>query len=262
MSQQMIAHGFIVTLIFVSSFAKAQNAEISYKGQEKDQEFSERLDDFGRVSGDIIMGVMIGAIRPNDAEDVILADIAPRVAPHIAAPLLIGLTAVASEPGTQDFCVRINSKDGRFEAENTYAVPKQLTVPQVSFIYGGKFAPDLMEMNAVSLVKAGQCGTRTEVVVPSTWAERPILDAPKALHIFVNSAGNPTDVAFGKGADYVACDDIAEASTLKYTAVCILPYASLEAQQENGLVELTFYVARSLGEEVFDLAVLLPPFEG
>lgn len=258
LSQLIIAQGFVLSLIFASPFAKAQNAEISYKGEE----FSERLEDYGRVSGDIIMGVMFGASRSDEAETVILADIAPRVAPDIAVPHLTAPMGSASDPNTQEFCVRINSKDGRFEAENTYAVPKQITEPQVSFLYSGEYAPKLIEMNAVSLVKAGQCGTRSGLVVPSTWAGIPIFNAPEALHVFINSAGNPTSVAIGSGSDYFNCDNVAEPSTLKYTAACILSFDSLEAQQENRQVELTFYVSRSLGEEVFSLAVLLPPSEG
>ncbi|MEL6521601.1 MAG: hypothetical protein AAFQ66_11600 [Pseudomonadota bacterium] len=247
-----IAIAISAIVIFSHPFANAQNTGFAHV----DGKFFERLDERGRVSGDIVMGVMIGPIQPDDDKSFEFADLAPRTTADITAQHLPEADSV-SNPDRQEYCVRINSKDGRFEAENTYAVTVGKDDPKMPFLYGGEYAPDLTGMRAVTLVKIGRCGERTEVVVPSNWADATATRDEQALHVFVNSAGNPTGLAVGNS-PYQECQDVADATTLKYTAACVVPVDLLQTHQSNGRVELTFYVTRSLGEEVFGLAIALP----
>ena len=242
--------------------ARAQNAEPKLA----DDRFYERLDEWGRVSGDIVMGVMIGVVPKEDKEDgkdeekEHLADFAPRMTADVA---VLRLPERHSEPDAEDdearlFCVRINSKDGRFEAENTYSVAGSVTLPGGPFRYEGKHEPILTAIRAVSLVKVGRCGDRTEEVVPSVWNGTALAPERLALHVFVNSAGNPTTAVVGSDPGFVTCDDVADASTLKYTASCIFSFETLEAHRQDGRVPVTVHVTRSLGEESFKITIVLP----
>ena len=47
-------------------------------------------------------------------------------------------------------------------------------------------------------------------------------------------------------------------TTLKYTAACVVPLDQLERAATNGAVVLNIFVTRSLGEERFDIDVLVP----
>ncbi|QFS83347.1 hypothetical protein FIU97_10950 [Roseivivax sp. THAF40] len=263
--------------------AHAQNADSSQAGDiQRVGEFFERFDEHGRVSGDIVMGVMIGALvarqsneegqgddagQGSDAEqrsDTPLADGVERTTAHVAVEYLPQGQARAGQPSGDEqqdarwhVCVRINSKDGRFEAENTYSIANEVTAPEDPFLYDGDYEEDVTKTAAVSLVKVGRCGDRTELVVPSVWYGGPTPDE-KALHVFVNSAGNPTGVIVGTDQAFVPCEDVAETDTLKYTASCILPFPDLKAQAEDGRVKLTFFVTRSLGEDEHDITVILP----
>lgn len=245
-------------LALIGSFAYAQNVEFPL-----DQtKYYERLDQWGRVSGDIIMGVMIG-LAPVDAEGddestIVLADDKPRNTADVA---VLNLPPSSKEPKDEAagrVCVRINSKNGRFEAVNTYAIGNGERITGGVFPYHGKYEPDLDDMNAVSLVKVGPCGDRTELVVPSVWQGLDHGDGDKALHVFINAAGNPTIAVPGSDPGFVQCTDVSDASTLKYTAACILPFERLEPHRQDGRVALTFYVTRSLGEESFGIEVVLP----
>lgn len=240
---------FGISVILSTAFfaVEAQNLQVAIAAGE----FQERLDKHGRVSGDIVVGVMIG---PADVAKP-MADLAPRFTADVAVNL-------PPTTGTQDYCVRINSKDGRFESENTYPVAGASSSAGLSFRYDGIHASALTSMKAVSLVKLGPCGDRTEVIVPSIWADTSAKPKGRALHVFVNSAGNPTGVAVGSDPGFMECKDVADATTLKYTAACVLPFDLLQAEQRDGNVNLTFFVTRSLGEEVFDLAIALPAVEG
>lgn len=244
--RSLVAFGLFFTLNTAFFVAKAQNVQVAVP----EGEFQERLDKHGRVSGDIVIGVMIG---PTDST-VSMVDLAPRATADVTVTTL-------PTADIQDYCVRITSKDGRFEAENTYPVTATSPSSGLSFLYGGVHATALKSMTAVSLVKLGHCGDRTEVIVPSTWADIATEPQGRALHVFVNSAGNPTGVAVGSDPGYTECADVADATTLKYTAACVLPLDLLRSEQRAGKVDLTFYVTRSLGEEVFDLAIALPAVE-
>lgn len=226
---------------------QAQTEDLRF--ERVDKEFHERFGKHGRVSGDIVMGVMIGASDATVSDIRRLADFAPRMTADVAVLRL---------PEAERVCVRLNSKDGRFEAENTYTIAGAASAPGGAFGYDGEFGSDLAEMSAVSLVKVGSCGDRTEAVIPSLWSGDVAIDDPRSLHVFVNSAGNPTVAVVGSDSDFVPCDDVAEVDTLKYTVGCVIPFALLEAHENDGQVPLTFYISRSLGQEAFDITVILP----
>ena len=218
-----------------------------------EQKFNEHYDpDRGRVSGDIVMGVMIGP-DPQNNKDEDYADFSPRGSANVVVQRLP--TALSVGQTSRPFCVRINSKDGRFEAENTYTVSGEVS-PQTPFKYLGQHSPDLNSMDAVTLVKVGPCGNRTQTVVPSTWADRDMVSKAGALHVFVNSAGNPTGLVVGSDRQIIECADVTEETTLKYTSACVIPFERIEPQIEDSRVTLTFFVSRSLEEEVFNLAVI------
>lgn len=242
----------VVAAIITVTPAKAQNADVTLA----EGKFFERLDERGRVSGDIVMGVMIGPVGQADDPYFATADRAPRSTADVSVPHLPATPS--SDPDQGEFCVRINSKDGRFEAENTYRVSGAGPFFETPFEYEGEYAPDLSEMKAVTLVKVGRCGERTETVVPSTWSDANLSVDERALHIFVNSAGNPTGLLVGKDEDnYIECAHVADATTLKYTSACVVPFDVLRPQKQGDRVNLTFFVARSLGEEEFDIAIAL-----
>lgn len=237
--------------------ARAQTSDIALA----ETEFYERFDEHGRVSGDIVMGVMIGRKTDGESDDATLAelaDLAPRRSADVAVLRLPPQAQDGEQAEKRLFCVRINSKDGRFEAENTYSVADGVILPSGPFPYEGKHEPVLTALRAVSLVKVGQCGDRAEAVIPSTWGGEDVSLGSSALHVFVNSAGNPTVAVVGSGPGFIACNDIADASTLKYTASCVLPFDKLHEQSEGGVVRLELLVTRSLGEESFDVMIVLP----
>lgn len=245
-------------LIIVGSVAHAQNVEIPLF----ETEYYERLDDWGRVSGDIVMGVMIGPL-PDTVDGghdgaAAFADDLPRSTADVAVPHLPSPSMEPENGVPGRYCVRINSKDGRFEAVNTYAIGDAVTATGGVFPYHGKYKPDLDKMRAVSLVKVGRCGDRTELVVPSFWQGGAQGADTAALHVFINSAGNPTIAVAGSDPGFVPCTDVSDASTLKYTVACILPIETLVPHRKNGRVTLTFHVTRSLGEESFGINVALP----
>lgn len=246
-----------LSIIIAHPAARAQEEGVTLL----EEEFHERLDEHGRVSGDIVMGVMIGPAHSDDEDDeeIVMADLAPRTSADVAVMRLPeGAPALATGPAAREFCVRINSKDGRFEAENTYSVTGSATVSDVGFPYEGAHAPVVNSMRAVSLVKVGRCGDRTYDVVPSVWDGTDPVDGRRALHVFINSAGNPTFAVVGADRGSIPCEDVADPSTLKYTTSCILPFETLEAHRQDDRVLLTFYVTRSLGEEAFEISVVLP----
>ena len=252
--------GIGLSITITSTLAEAQNTQVVFAGDD----FKERFDEHGRVSGDIVIGVMIGDLTAPDVATQGMADIAPRTTANVAV-VMSGIESVDSTDASKgvDFCVRINSKDGRFEAENTYPILELASAASpMSFVYAGKHAPDLTGLTAVSLVKLGHCGDRTDVVVPSVWADAPATSDGRAVHIFINSAGNPTGVAVGSEPGFIECEDVTDETTLKYTAACILPFGLLQEQQRDGRVNLSFFVTRSLGEDVIDLAIILPSGSG
>ncbi|ETX11427.1 hypothetical protein OCH239_20100 [Roseivivax halodurans JCM 10272] len=236
--------------------AHAQNAEIALE----DERYFERLDEWGRVSGDIVMGVMMGPAPAEDEEgkrqEVALADDVPRSTADVAVLRLPPIEEPQEDAGR--YCVRINSTNGRFEAVNTYSVGAAVPATGGIFPYFGSYKPDLDEMRAVTLVKVGHCGDRTDLVVPSVWQDAEEKADRDALHVFVNSAGNPTIAVPGSDPDFVECSDVSDDTTLKYTSACILPRDVLAPHLEDGRVRLTFYVTRSLGEESFEIDIVLP----
>ncbi|RBI67285.1 hypothetical protein DQW77_17690 [Roseovarius sp. TE539] len=245
-----------IGLLCVVSYlpARAQTEDIALD----EREFHERFDEHGRVSGDVVMGVMIGRKTDGERDDAALADLAPRRTADVAVLRLPPRAQDAEHAKKRLFCVRINSKDGRFEAENTYSVADGVISPSGPFPYMGRHEPIVTALRAVSLVKVGQCGDRADAVIPSTWGGDDIALGSSALHVFVNSAGNPTVAVMGSGPEFIACNDIADASTLKYTASCVLPFDKLQAHAEDGVVRLELLVTRSLGEESFDVMIVLP----
>lgn len=204
-------------------------------------EFREFVTENARVSGDIVMGVMLS----DDSSSPAL--------PYLS-------TAnhwITSDAETQ-VCVRIVTKDGRYEAENTYVVPQRYQQSSAEFPYDGTRSDILTREPAAALVKIGSCGSRDAVAVPvlPQTETAPKLDL---LHVFINAAGNAVDVAWGRGRDQTAdCVDVTELDGLKYTSRCDVP---LSALQGGGPTSLTFFVARGNTEENFRLSVL-PPYAG
>ena len=69
--------------------------------------FQERVSEYSKVSGDIVMGVMLTGDEASGREPSIVTGVAPDW----------------TESGaTSPVCVRLVTKDGRYEAENTYLI--------------------------------------------------------------------------------------------------------------------------------------------
>ena len=191
-----------------------------------------------KVSGDVIMGVMLTADRTVDGDFSVI-------------------TGVPDEWRESDadtkICVRLVSKDGLYDAENTYDVPASYTKKVALFPYEGREQEFLKQRNLVARVSLGSCGVRTDVVVA---ANRIASDqgSSDTLHIFLNSAGDPTAVAVGTGIDFFKpCRDISQGDGLKYTTVCDIPLKHLDTNEGN---RLTFIISRNTTEERFSLNVL------
>lgn len=243
----------LIAIMVLPRESAAQGQDSSF--QLAEEKFFERFELHGRVSGDIIMGVMIASVQPDEKDLTRSADAAPRTTAELA---VLSLPAVSDGEEKRYFCVRINSKDGRFESENTYEVAGKTTVPRGPIPYEGTLGEDVWEMKAVSLVKEGRCGNRAEVVVPSVWADNLPTPAERALQVFVNAAGNPTAASVTNTGEIVECENVIDETTLKYTASCVLPFKMLKPVRNDGNVPLTFYVTRSLGEEEFGIMVAMP----
>ncbi|WP_299828296.1 hypothetical protein [uncultured Roseobacter sp.] len=243
----------LTAILILPSESASQSQDNSF--QRVEEKFFERLEDHGRVSGDIIMGVMIRSLQQDQTDQTQSADAAPRTTAELA---VLALPAFSQGEETRYFCVRINSKDGRFESENTYEITGNLTVPQGLIPYEGTYEQDVSEMKAVSLIKLGRCGNRAEVMVPSAWADSLPTPPVRALQVFVNAAGNPTAAAVGNNGDIVTCENVIDETTLKYTASCLFPFKTLQSVQKDGQVPLTFYVTRSLGEEEHSVIIAMP----
>ena len=222
-----------VTLLPATVFAQ----EIRWAGKD----FNETVSENARVSGDIVLGVML------------TEDSSSPGGPTVTT----GNHWMASDAETQ-VCVRIVTKDGRYEAENTYLIPQHYQKPDAIFPYGGEGPDILSEEPVAALVKTGPCGSRNAVAVPVLSLNEGGA-ASDMLRVFVNAAGNPVDVAWGRGRDqFTDCDDVTELDGLKYTARCDVPLNKLP---QAGAANLTFFIARGNTEEDFELSVL-PPYVG
>lgn len=200
--------------------------------------FRESVTENARVSGDIVMGVML-------ADD-------------LSSPVLPSLSTgnhwIASDGDTQ-VCVKIVTKDGRYEAENTYIVPQHYPHLNAEFPYDGERSDILSRKPAAVLVKLGSCGSRSTIAVPVLPKAEALSDLGR-LHVFINAAGNPVDVAWGRQPDQMTdCTDVTELDGLKYTARCEVP---LSALTKEGPTDLTFFITRNNSEENFRLSVLSP----
>lgn len=236
---------FALSLLLAGSAAHAQLAEFS---PENPDDFYERLDEHGRVSGDIFMGVMIGPAQRGMGEDLNLADSAPERSADVEVRRL-----PVGDAGP-DYCVRINSKDGRLEAVNTYLAEQ----PAGVFLYLGTLGDKVGDTRAVSLVRVGRCGDRSDKVVPSVWKGAAGDIGDEALHVFANTAGNPAVLLVGGEEDSVPCENVTDSTTLKYTAACIVGFDLIARHRAEDSVDLTLLVARSLGEDSHKITVVLP----
>ncbi|SDF61564.1 hypothetical protein SAMN04488105_13610 [Salipiger thiooxidans] len=200
--------------------------------------FQERVSEYSKVSGDIVMGVMLTGDEASTREPSIVTGVAPDWTESSAA---------------SPVCVRIVTKDGRYEAENTYLIAPSYAGTRAPFPYEGQQADLLAERSAVALVKAGRCGDRSDTFIPVHWKAEPGAQ-PKTLHVYVNSAGNPVSIAWGRGADAIRnCANVTELAGLKYTARCDVQIDELPSE---ATVRLTLFVVRSNSEEVFDIRIL------
>ncbi len=200
--------------------------------------FQERVSEYSKVSGDIVMGVMLTGDEASGREPSIVTGVAPDWTDSGAA---------------SSVCVRLVTKDGRYEAENTYLIEPGYSGAEAPFPYEGDQADLLAERPAVALVKAGRCGDRSDTFIPVLWKAEPGAQ-PRTLRVYVNSAGNPVSIAWGRSADAIAdCADVTELTGLKYTARCDV---SLDKLPSDAPARLTLFVARSNSEEVFEIRVL------
>lgn len=238
----------MIALICLSgnTFAQEGGAAIVRLGDN----FVERFEDRGRVRGDIIMGAMLGALNAED-----LPDVMPRSSGHV---MVAALPARADLTTPRDFCVRLSSKDGRFEAENTYRIRHTEPLPGGPFPYEGAYDEEVKEMAVVTTVSDGACGNRVETVIPTTWADGLPDGHDIALHLFVNAAGNAAFVEVGS-AEAITCQDVTDENTLKYTASCRITPATLDANRTgDGRVPMNIVVSRMLGEDVFPISIYWP----
>lgn len=202
-------------------------------------EFQESVTENARVSGDIVMGVML------------TDDLSSPGFPSLST----GNHWIANDAEAQ-VCVRIVTKDGRYEAENTYIVPQHYQFQSAEFPYGGTRSDILSRRSAAAIVKTGACGSRDAIAVPVLPKTSAASDM-NFLHVFINAAGNPVDVAWGRQHDQItSCADVTELDGLKYTARCDVP---LKAMPLTEPTVLTFFIARGNTEEDFQLSVM-PPY--
>ncbi|ASP20962.1 hypothetical protein ANTHELSMS3_02285 [Antarctobacter heliothermus] len=205
-------------------------------GLEKDV-FHETVSETSKVSGDIVMGVMLTDDSPSDLPPTVITGI-PTFWKRPEKPVPV--------------CVRIVSKDGRYEAENTYMVPPGFDIDSADFPYTGEHADFLADRTAVALVVPDRCGNRNRTAVPTLWRATPRTQN-SVLHVYLNAAGNPSSVAVGRGDRFFeACKDVSELTGLKYTADCAIPTEFLPPDKN---ARLTFFITRSNTEESFVLEV-------
>lgn len=231
-SQQSGLVGLVLATTLAADVGTAQ--EIRRLGTNFVERLGERT---ARVSGDIVMGVMLsGAEGARHTIDV-------------AVPVL----PPASGDG-RHACVRIVSKDGRYEAENTYEIGAGHAGAGGEFSYDGVYAEKISDLANVVLVTSGRCGNRTRLAAPASWAD---VDAEASeLKVYINAAGNPTSVALGRGDTFFEpCENVTEVSGLKYTTICTIPMSLLP---KADTAKLSFFITRSFTEEAFSIDVLVP----
>lgn len=238
----------IIATICLPGNSEAQETEPAIARVGAD--FVERFEEFGRVRGDIVMGTMLGLPESTGSPDA-----PPRANGDVAVSVLPTADADAT---ARLFCVRLSSKDGRFESENTYEVTHPRPEPGAPFPYEGEHDEIVQSKKIVSNISLGPCGNRVETIIPSNWADAGKIGPERALYLFLNSAGNPAFVEID-GAPLVECRDISDEETLKYTAACLLPAATLDAQRgSDGQVPVTVIVSRMLGEDTFPIRIFWP----
>jgi hypothetical protein len=225
-------HCLLAAIVFLPLPSLAQGIRLG------ETEFLERISETSKVSGDIVMGVMLTGDQPSDQPPSVVTASVPSWS-----------TSTEATP----VCVRLVSKDGRYEAENTYLVEPGYGDDTAPFPYMGEHADFLAERPAVALAKPGRCGDRSDTALPAIWRARAD-SPPEMLNIYLNTAGNPASMALGRGDRFFEpCTDISELSGLKYTALCSVPVSDLPV---DGPARLTFFITRSNTEESFTLEVL------
>lgn len=223
---------YLLPLVLLPSASLAQGIELAQ------EDFSETVSETSKVSGDIVMGVMLTGDAPSGMPPTIVTGIADQWSGSAEA---------------SPVCVRLVSKDGRYEAENTYLVGAGFKGKNAPFPYLGIYADFLESRAAVVLVTSGRCGERSVSAIPALW-KAPDGMRPDTLQVYLNTAGNPASVAVGRGDTFFEpCTDISELTGLKYTTRCTIPVSVLP--KENP-ARLTFFVTRSNTEETFTFEVL------
>jgi hypothetical protein len=215
--------------ILVAGVAVAQDARLA----NPDGGFREFVHESSKVSGDVIMGVMLTDDAPLPGAQVVWT---PR--PKDASEL--------------EVCVKLTARDGLYEAENTYSIGAGNVGDTVRYPYGGNQEDILDDDFAVVRVTRGRCGSRPGDVLPAFWKTAPSRDV-EALRVYLNTAGNPASAFLDDGSDFwTDCTVLASENALKYTTLCTLP---LEHFVGSNVYTVTILVSRNRTEERFSFTL-------
>jgi len=225
---------FIVGIVFaVLVFAAPTLAQESLS---PNSPFDEQRHERAKVSGGVVVGAMF----------------APDTLPR-AHPVLTAALPAIGDP-VETVCVRVTSRDGTYEAVNTYAVQEAARNRPLNFIYPTRYPDVLGTAPTVARMNLGGC-QNDGPLIPVVWSDAGT-PGEADLMIYVNTAGADTIVAYeAPGGEVVArCTQIMETGGIKYSAACPVDAKGLP---RNLPVTIYFDVTRNRVVETYEVTVIL-----
>lgn len=196
--------------------------------------FDEQRFERAKVSGGLVVGAMF---TPDSLE---------RRRPLLSTAL------PATDTAFDMVCVRVTSRDGTYESENTYSVQDVIRRETLNFEYPTRYPAILGALPTVARMNAGGCD-REGPIIPVVWGDA---DDPSQgrLLFYVNTAGADTFVAYETADGEVVdrCTQIEETGGIKYTAVCPVEADSLP---RDTAVTVYFDITRNRVVETYEVEV-------
>ena len=197
--------------------------------------FDEHRYERAKVSGGLVVGVMFS---PDNLQ---------RNQPRLQA----ALPTIGERVDT--VCVRVTSRDGTYEAANTYSLPDAVGRQELTFSYPTRYPEVLREIPTVARMNLGDCD-QDGPVIPVLWGDA---DARVSgdVTIYINTAGADTLLAYETASGEVVthCTQIEETGGIKYTATCPVNIAGIPG---NTLTTLYFDVTRNRTSETYEVEVM------
>jgi hypothetical protein len=196
--------------------------------------FHEERFERAKVSGGLVVGAMF---TPDSLE---------RSRPSLSTAL------PATETAFDTVCLRVTSRDGTYESENTYSVRDAIRRTVLNFDYPTRFPAILRTAPTVARMNAGDCD-REGPIIPVIWGEADDSSRGRLL-FYVNTAGADTFVAYEAAGGEVVdrCAQVEETGGIKYTAVCPVETGSLP---RDTAVTVYFDVTRNRVVETYEVEV-------